>query len=205
MTGIEELLKISVRNARTDPRSGAVIMNSMDEFGKLWFLERFPGLSDDEIARLQMEYIGNIPDEFLDFLRITNGLNVMGRVLKIAGMDRDREKLAGSRVADPIRFVDGHRTRRTPKSWLFFATYTQWEDIGMAHVCMVTAADGDKSPVYCLPYNGDKILKRWDSFGSWLEEEFTRLYNAYREGTYRLVDVVPGVVQMVELNDCILK
>ena len=205
MTGIEELLRIPVRNTRTDPRSGAVIMNSMDEFEKLWFLERFPGLSQEEIAQLQMEYIGNIPAEFLEFLRITNGLNVMGRVLKIAGMDRDREKLAGSRVADPIRFVDGHRTRRTPKSWLFFATYTQWEDTGMAHVCMDTAADGDKHPVYCLPYNGDKILKRWDSFGSWLEEEFTRLYNAYREGTYNLVDVVPGVVQMVELNDCILK
>ena len=205
MIEIEALLQIHVRNTRTDPRSGAVIMNSMDEFEKLWFLERFPGLSDDEIAQLQMEYIGNIPDEFLDFLRITNGLNVMGRVLKIAGMDRDREKLAGSRVADPIRFVDVHRTRRTPKSWLFFATYTQWEDIGMAHVCMDTAADGDKSPVYCLPYNGDKILKRWDSFGSWIEEELTRLYNAYREGTYNLVDVVPGVVQMVELNDCILK
>lgn len=205
MTGIEELLQIPVRNTRTDPHSGAVIMNSMDEFEKLWFLERFPGLSDDEIAQLQMEYIGNIPAEFLEFLRITNGLNVMGRVLKIAGMDRDREKLAGSRVADPIRFVDGHRTRRTPKSWLFFATYTQWEDIGMAHVCLDTAAAGDKSPVYCLPYNGDKILKRWDSFGSWLEEEFTRLYNAYREGKYRLVDVVPGVVQMIELHDCVLK
>ena len=205
MIGIEELLRIPVRNTRTDPRSGAVIMNSMDEFGKLWFLERFPGLSQEEIAQLQMEYIGNIPAEFLDFLRITNGLNVMGRLLKIAGMDRDREKLAGSRVADPIRFVDGHRTRRTPKSWLFFATYTQWEDIGMAHVCMDTAADGDKNPVYCLPYNGDKILKRWDSFGSWLEEEFTRLYNAYREGNYRLVDVVPGVVQMIELHDCVLK
>ena len=191
MIEINELLNIPVRNTRTDPRSGAIIMNSMDEYEKLWFLERFPGLSKDEIAQLQMEYIGNIPAEFLDFLRITNGLNVMGRLLKIAGMDREREKLAGSRVADPIRFVDGHRTRRTPKSWLFFATYTQWEDIGMAHVCMDTAADGDKSPVYCLPYNGDKILKRWDSFGSWLEEEFTRLYNAYREGTYNLVDVVP--------------
>lgn len=205
MTGIEELLQIPVRNTRTDPRSGAVIMNSMDEFEKLWFLERFPGLSDDEITQLQMEYIGNIPAEFLYFLRITNGLNVMGRVLKIAGMDRDREKLAGSRVADPIRFVDGHRTRRTPKSWLFFATYTQWENIGMAHVCLDTAVDGDKIPAYCLPYNGDKILKQWDSFGSWLEEEFTRLYNAYREGTYNLVDVVPGVVQMIELHDCVLK
>ncbi len=205
MTGIEELLQIPVRNTLTDPRSDAVIMNSMDELEKLWFLERFPGLSDDEIAQLQMEYIGKIPAEFLDFLRITNGLNVMGRVLKIAGMDRDREKLAGSRVADPIRFVDGHRTRRTPRSWLFFATYTQWEDIGMAHVCMDTAADGDKSPVYCLPYNGDKILKRWDSFGSWLAEELTRLYNAYREGKYRLVDVVPGVVQMIELHECVLK
>lgn len=205
MTGIEELLRIPVRNTRTDPRSGAVIMNSMDKPEKLWFLERFPALSDDEIAQLQMEYIGKIPVEYLVFLRITNGLNVMGRVLKIAGMDRDREKLAGSRVADPIRFVDGHRTRRTPKSWLFFATYTQWEDIGMAHVCMDTAVVGDESPVYCLPYNGDKIPKRWDSFGSWLEEEFARLYNAYREGTYNLVDVVPGVVQMVELNDCILK
>ena len=205
MIGIEELLQISVRNTRTDPRSGAVIMNSMDKPEKLWFLERFPGLSQEEIVQLQMEYIGNIPDEFLDFLRITNGLNVMGRVLKIAGMDRDREKLAGSRVADPIRFVDGHRTRRTPKSWLFFATYTQWADIGMAHVCLDTAADGNKSPVYCLPYNGDKILKRWDSFGSWLEEEFIRLYNAYREGKYRLVDVVPGVVQMIELHDCVLK
>lgn len=205
MTGIEALLQMSVRNTRTDPRSGAIIMNSMDEFEKLWFLERFPGLSDDEIAQLQMEYIGKIPVEYLDFLRITNGLNVMGRVLKIAGMDRGREKLAGSRVADPIRFVDGHRTRRTPKSWLFFATYTQWEDIGMAHVCMDTAVVGDKSPVYCLPYNGDKVLKRWNSFGSWLEEEFTRLYNAYREGKYRLVDVVPGVVQMVELHDCVLK
>ena len=205
MTGIEELLHIPVRNTRTDSRSGAIIMNSMDELEKLWFLECFPGLSDDEIAQLRQEYIGKIPAEFLDFLRITNGLNVMGRVLKIAGMDRDREKLAGSRVADPIRFVDGHRTRRTPRSWLFFATYTQWEDIGMAHVCMDTAADGDKSPVYCLPYNGDKILERWDSFGSWLEEEFTRLYNAYREGKYRLVDVVPGVVQMIELHDCVLK
>ena len=205
MIEIEGLLRIPVHNTRTDPRSGAVIVNSMDKPEKLWFLERFPGLSDDEIAQLQMEYIGNIPAEFLDFLRITNGLNVMGRVLKIAGMDRDREKLAGSRVADPIRFVDGHRTRRTPKSWLFFATYTQWEDIGMAHVCMDTAADGDKRPVYCVPYNGDKILKRWDSFGSWLEEEFTRFHKAYREGKYRLVDVVPGVVQMVELNDCILK
>ena len=205
MIEIEALLQIPVRNTRTDPRSGAIIMNSMDEYEKLWFLERFPGLSQEEIAQLQMEYIGNIPAEFLDFLRITNGLNVMGRLLKIAGMDRDREKLAGSRVADPIRFVDGHRTRKTPKSWLFFATYTQWEDIGMAHVCMDTAADGDKSPVYCLPYNGDKILKRWDSFGSWLEEEFTRLYKAYQEGKYRLADVVPGVVQMVALNDCILK
>ena len=205
MIGIEELLRIGVRNTRTDPRSGAVIMNSMDELEKLWFLERFPGLSDDEIVQLQMEYIGNIPAEFLDFLRITNGLNVMGRVLKIAGMDRDREKLAGSRVADPIRFVDGHRTRRTPKSWLFFATYTQWEDIGMAHVCLDTAADGDQNPVYCLPYNGDKILKQWDSFGSWLEEEFTRLHKAYREENYRLVDVVPGVVQMVELHECVLK
>ena len=205
MIGIEELLQIPVRNRRTDPHSGAVIMNSMDKPEKLWFLERFPGLSDDEIAQLQLEYIGNIPAEFLDFLRITNGLNVMGRVLKIAGMDRDREKLAGSRVADPIRFVDGHRTRRTPKSWLFFATYTQWEDIGMAHVCLDTAVVGDKSPVFCLPYNGDKILKRWDSFGSWLEEEFTRLYNAYREGKYRLVDVVPGVVQMIELHGCVLK
>ena len=54
MTGIEELLQIPVRNTRTDPRSGAVIMNSMDEFEKLWFLERFPGLSDDEFAQLQM-------------------------------------------------------------------------------------------------------------------------------------------------------
>ena len=205
MIEIETLLQIHVRNTRSDPRSGSVIMNSMDEFEKLWFLERFPGLSDDEIAQLQMEYIGTIPAEFLDFLRITNGLNVMGRLLKIAGMDRDREKLAGSRVADPIRFVDGHRTRRTPRSWLFFATYTQWEDIGMAHVCLDTAADGDQCPVYCLPYNGDKILKRWDSFGSWFEEEFTRLYNVYREGNYRLVDVVPGVVQMVELHDCVLK
>ena len=205
MIEIEALLQIPVHNSRTDPRSGAVVMNSMDEFEKLWFLERFPGLSQEEIAQLQMEYIGNIPAEFLDFLRVTNGLNVMGRLLKIAGMDRDREKLAGSRVADPIRFVDGHRTRKTPKSWLFFATYTQWADIGMAHVCLDTAVDGGKSPVYCLPYNGDKILKRWDSFGTWLEEEFTRLYNAYREGNYCLVDVVPGVVQMVELNDCILK
>ena len=205
MTEINELLNISVRNTRTDPRSGAIIMNSMDKPEKLWFLERFPGLSQEEIELLQMEYIGKIPAEFLDFLRITNGLNVMGRVLKIAGMDRDREKLAGSRVADPIRFVDGHRTRRTPKSWLFFATYSQWADIGMAHVCMDTTADGDKHPVYCLPYNGDKILKRWDSFGSWLEEEFTRLHEAYREGNYRLVDVVPGVVQMVELHDCVLK
>ena len=68
MTGIEELLQIPVRNTRTDPRSGAVIMNSMDKPEKLWFLERFPGLSDDEIAQLQMEYIGNIPAEFLDFL-----------------------------------------------------------------------------------------------------------------------------------------
>lgn len=59
--------------------------------------------------------------------------------------------------------------------------------------------------MYCLPYNGDKILKRWDSFDIWFDEEFTRLYNAYREGKYRLADVVPGVVQMVELNDCILK
>ena len=205
MIEIEALLQIPVRNTRTDPRSGAIIMNSMDEYEKLWFLERFPGLSQEEISQLQMEYIGTIPAEFLDFLRITNGLNVMGRLLKIAGMDRDREKLAGSRVADPIRFVDGHRTRKTPKSWLFFATYTQWEDIGMAHVCLDTAADRGQSPVYCLPYNGDKILKRWDSFGSWLEEEFTRLYNSYQEGNYRLADVVPGVVQMVALNDCILK
>lgn len=90
MIEIEALLQIPVRNTRTDPRSGAVIMNSMDKPEKLWFLERFPGLSQEEIAQLQMEYMGKIPAEFLDFLRITNGLNVMGRLLKIAGMDRDR-------------------------------------------------------------------------------------------------------------------
>ena len=52
MIEIEALLQIPVHNSRTDPRSGAVVMNSMDEFEKLWFLERFPGLSQEEIAQL---------------------------------------------------------------------------------------------------------------------------------------------------------
>ncbi len=205
MIGIEELLQIPVHNERTDPRSGAVMTNSMDESEKLWFLERFPGLSQEEIAELQQEYLGKMPKEYLDFLRITNGLNVMGRVLKIAGKGCDPARFAGSRIPDPIRFVDGHRTRLTPRGWLFFATYTQWEDIGMAHVCLDTTAEGERCPVYCLPYNGNEVLKRWASFEDWLQEEFERLHTAYREEKYRLVDVVPGVVQMVELNNCVLK
>lgn len=204
MSDIEALLNIPVRDQRTDPCSGAVMTDSLDEFGKLWFLERFPGLSQEETRELCAEYRKKLPEEYLDFLRITNGLNVMGRLLKIAGKRCDPARFGGSRIPDPIRFVDGHRTWRTPRSWLFFATYTQWEDIGMAHACLDTGA-GEKCPVYCVPYNGSKILKRWDSFGDWLREEFTRLITAYRDGNYHLKDVVPGVVQMVELTDCVLK
>lgn len=196
---IDALLELPAREQKTDPRSGAVLTDSLDEFGKLWFLERFPGLSEAEIGELCAEYKRTLPREYLDFLGVTNGLNVMGRLLKIAGKGCDPAIYGGSRIPDPIRFVDGHRTWRTPKSWLFFATYTQWENIGQAHVCMDTGA-GECCPVYCLPYNGNKILKRWDSFGDWLREEFTRLHEAYRTGSYHLKDVVPGVVQMVELE-----
>ena len=205
MKEMESLLNIPVHDRKTDLRSGAEMTDSLDKCEKLWFLERFPGLSDAEIAELQLEYKGKIPKEYLDFLRITNGLNMMGRLLKIAGKGYDPAKFSGARIPDPIRFVDGHRTWLTPKSWFFFATYTQWEDAGMAHVCMDTKAEGERCPVYCLPYNGNKVLKRWASFEDWFREEFKRLYTAYREGEYHLKDVVPGVVQMVELNDSVLK
>lgn len=147
MKEMESLLNIPVHDRKTDLRSGAEMTDSLDKCEKLWFLERFPWLSDAEIAELQLEYKGKIPKEYLDFLRITNGLNMMGRLLKIAGKGYDPAKFSGARIPDPIRFVDGHRTWLTPKSWFFFATYTQWEDAGMAHVCMDTKAEGERCPV----------------------------------------------------------
>lgn len=190
---------VEVKELREDQKSGASLINPIDTAGKLFFLERFPGITQAERELLQRDYRGRLPEVYLDFLHVTNGANILGRYLKIAGMPYDPAKYRGCKIPDPIRFVDGHRTFLTPRKWLFFATYTQWEDIGMAHVCLDCSVSGYEKPVYCLPYDGNKILKRWDSFGDWFAEEFDRLHHIYRNGEYKLVDIVPGVVQMVEL------
>lgn len=190
---------VEIRELRMDQKSGASLIDPIDTAGKLFFLERFPGISQAERESLKQDYRKDLPEAYLDFLEVTNGANILGRYLKIAGMPYDPGKYRGCKIPDPIRFVDGHRTLLTPRKWLFFATYTQWEDIGMAHVCLDCEVSGYAKPVYCLPYNGNKILKRWDSFEDWFAEEFERLHRIYHSGRYRLVDIVPGVVQTVEL------
>ena len=202
MDEVRQILNaVKIKQQIVDPKSGAELFGPIPSSNNMFFLERFPGLSKEECTSLKKSYRGDIPNEYLHFLQITNGANILGRVLKIAGVGYDPQKYRNCKVPDPIQFVDIHRTSFTPHDWLFFATYTQWKNVGMAHACIDCSISSEEKPVYCLPYDGDEILKTWKSFEDWFVSELNRLYLIYQKNSYELIDIVPGVVQAIQLLD----
>lgn len=187
--------------AFTDPVSGAELFTPIEEIRSGYLYELFPALSEEEILSLCQSYTGKFPEELLEFYRITNGGNFFCRYIRIAGMPYSPLRFQNCKIPDALRHVDLHRTKNTPREWLFFATYKDWKKCGQAHVCLDCSAPGPKKPVYCLPYDGDEIWMRWDSFEQWFCSEFDRFDSKYSNGDYEIYDIVPGVMRGIRFAE----
>lgn len=184
-----------------DTKSKAKLICPIEPIQGGYLFELFPGLTESEVALLVQSYRRTIPEDFLDFLRLTNGANLFCRNIRIAGLEYPRGQYRNCKVPDALWQTDIHRTSKTPAGWLFFAVYKKWKNIGMSHVCFDLDFPGKTKPVYCLPYNGNEILQKWDSFEAWFCEEYERYHVNYSNGDYVIADIANGALHDLRFLD----
>lgn len=178
-----------------DPRSKAELIHPIPEINIGYLHELFPGLSEEEIALIKQSYNGELPEEFLDFLRLTNGANLFGRSLRICGMPYDPIKFQDCKLPTPIYFATSHRTCIAPKEYLFFGSYKKFGEEECPCICFDLSDPKEGRPIYCIPRHSNTILKSWDSFEEWFCEEYFRFLNLYVSGRFEIKEIVKGIIK----------
>ena len=106
--------------------------------------ELFQALSEEDIRNLADGYRNPFPKPLEDFYRITNGMFLFGRHVRIYGVP---EWSAKYKQPIALAFEDGHRTDGCPESRLFFASYNTTPE---TQIFFDTCESGDASRM-CTP------------------------------------------------------
>ena len=183
-----------------DKKSAAELYFPIDGLTNSYAYEIFPGLSDSALTELSNNYSLWIPAQYLDFLRCTNGMNLFDKKMCIAGMGYDPLLYRNCKVPTALQYVDSHRTKETPKNWLFFAVCLDWNGYEKVHVCFDLSSDRNTYTVHCVSYDNNNILKSWESFNEWFCEEHSTLNALFQAQQYEIIDIVPGLLKRLRFR-----
>jgi hypothetical protein len=133
-----------------------------------WLHRVYPPLQDWQRDRVELELGYSLPDAFLDFLSMTNGITLFSCALSIYGFRGDYERL----TPDPWPFDiispnEFERPKGTPESHLIIGGYT-WSN---GRLAMLT----ENGEIVVSPMDGYRALKRWGSLDEWFLAEVERL------------------------------
>ena len=156
--------------------------------------ELFRPLSEQQIHDLVSTYRCHFPGVLMDFYRLTNGMFMFGRFIRIYG---DPIWDADYKQPMALRFADGHRTSRCPKNRLFFAHYYTEPEI---QLFFNTEECDSAMKVYAAKYGDNSIIAQWGSFEDWFIQEHERFSQMYAEGKYSYCTVVEDVIRNIEFD-----
>lgn len=178
--------------------NGEVILSGPieDTLPREYCYELFKPLSDEEICELRKGYRCPFPDDLAEFYRMTNGAFFFGRSISVFGVP-----LWSAEYKQPVAlaFADGHRTKGCPKHRLFFACYNTDPEV---QLFFDTREVGSPMHVYASRFGNNDVIAEWPSFEEWLICEQKRYEEQYRNGNYRFIDIVDGVLRSISFDHC---
>lgn len=147
----------------------------------------FPGISDEIIENyLVSVYANPFPEQYYEFLSHYNGANLCRvkvdskkgfsfaeSLLTIYGLPRTPPFGRAWDMEEPfdVRIEDLSRHKKTPRTWLKFASYDETPSLKRID-CFV---DTDCNRVYACPKDKKDVIREWDSIDECLVELYEEL------------------------------
>ncbi len=141
-----------------------------------WLHEIYHPLTNDQILNIQKKFKSKIPSDFIEYLKVANGLNVFSDTLSIWGL-RTSYKRNGDETYQPydLFFENEEMKGLFSNNWLMFGSYS-WDGSTMAY-----DLDSNSNKVFLCNPDSFQKLKEWDSLLSWINSEIQRLSSLFDE------------------------
>lgn len=183
---------VNDKNAKVEEGGKFVLSGQIPETKPAGYCyEIFQALSESDIQNLISGYRNPFPKPLTDFYRISNGMFMFGRNVRIFGVP---EWAAKYKQPVALTFADGHRTDGCPDNRLFFASYNTNPE---TQLFFNTDESGDNMKVYAALYGDNTVIAEWNSFAEWFISEHERYSTMYKAGEYHMIDIVKGVLRNI--------
>jgi hypothetical protein len=151
-------------------RSGATLLGAAPHIGSdAWLHTVFPPLDENDVDLLESEIGIKIPDAFLEFLELTNGLKVFSDSLAILGRRESFDRTSDDREPYSIVSINLYeRMSNLPPNALLIGCYS----FGSGFSLYLQAQSQN---VFRCKRSDARPLKQWTSFGEMLLAEVRRL------------------------------
>ncbi len=155
---------------------------------KAWLHTIYAKLSDEQINSILKDSIIEFPEDYIEFLKRANGINVFSDNLSIWGL-RTSYSREGDDSVQPydVLALNEEEIRKSPNGWFYFGSYS-WDGSEMLY-----DLKSDNKKVYrCL--NGSKnVIQEWADLWTWLSSEIERISKLFDDNGYEYDENVPTV------------
>lgn len=157
---------------------GTILICKAPHIGtEAWFHEIYlPSLNEDEIKHIATSLKVDLPDDYIEFFKEFNGINIFSDELSIWGL-RKSYKRTGDEVYQPYDVITHNQELRAkkPGSVLVVGSYS-YDNSLIAY----NLADS-KTKVFRYNSSKFKVLNTWQSLTELLESEVKRLSRLFDE------------------------
>lgn len=135
-----------------------------------WLHEIYAGLSEDKINELKRKISDKLSNDYVEFLKVANGINIFSDSLSIWGV-RTSYVRKGDEAIQPYDLIAENEDMKGqfPESWLMIGSYS-WDGSTVGY----NLSNNSNKVFLCKP-DSDEIVKEWDDLWTWLNEEIERL------------------------------
>lgn len=168
---------------------GTVLICRAPHIGtEAWFHELYqPALSEDEIGLIADSLKVSLPDDYVEFFREYNGINLFSDALSIWGLRKSYTR-TGDEVYQPYDVISHNPGRaRESGSLVLIGSYS----CDGSYIAYNPAEDGIQ--VFRCDEKRFKILNRWNNLTHLLESEINRLSALFDEKGVKLDSEAPTI------------
>jgi len=155
-----------------------------------WLHDIYAPLNDEQIKELQKKVELQLPNDYIEFLKYCNGINLFFDSLRVRGLRTKMNYRSGELAVQPYALEQNQlylTTRNT--SFLCVGSY----DYDGSNIAFNLDEGTNNNKIYRCERWKPIILNEWPDLWTWLYEEVQRLSNHFDDKGIRLDKSIPTI------------
>ncbi|KAF5063136.1 SMI1 / KNR4 family [anaerobic digester metagenome] len=163
-----------------------IICNVPNVAPNAWLHKIYGKLDENSIKHIQSVLNTTLPNDFIEFISIANGINIFSDSLSVWGVKTSKAR-TGDEAIQPYGIIELNQEYKLPKNILIIGSYS-WDG-------SIVLYDLNKSDKKIFRCHRDELTKlnEWNSICDWLECEVVRLSSLFDKNGYEYDEDTPTI------------